>query len=71
MPYIPKTQPELTRLILSYGFNGENLEAVLGHSPPTNRRRISNPDELTVGDLKKLARKGHIPLDEIRAAIKI
>ena len=71
MPYIPKRDPELTMLIRAYGFNGERLQSVLGHSPPTNRKLIQNPDQLTVADLKNLARKGHIPLDEIRAAIKI
>ena len=60
---------KVTRLIKGYGFNGSNLEPILGYSAKTNRKKIEDPRELTLGDLEKICKNGHIPIDEIREAI--
>lgn len=60
---------KMQRLIKGYGFNGSNLEPILGYSPKTIRKKIENPRELTLGDLEKLCKSGHIPIDEIRESI--
>ncbi len=60
---------KVQRLIRSYGYNGSNLEPVLGYSAKTNRKKIEDPRELTLGDLEKICRNGNIPIDEIREAI--
>ena len=36
------------RLIKSYGFNGSNLEPILGYSAKTNREKINDPRRLTL-----------------------
>lgn len=56
-------------LIRGYGFNGSNLEPILGYSAKTNRKKLEDPRQLTLGDLEKLCKSGHIPMDEIRNAI--
>lgn len=40
-----------------------------GVSPPTGRKRLEQPETLTLGDLDRLSRKGHIPMEELREAI--
>lgn len=73
MSYVkPLTVPpfsRMTRLLKGYDMNGATLGKVLGCSPPTARAKINNPERLTLGDLDKLRRVGHIPLEEIREAI--
>lgn len=69
MPYLRVNTHPLTKLIKSYGFNGENLSEILRCSPTTARTKINEPQRLTVEDLESLARYGHIPVDEIRGAI--
>ena len=74
MPYLKKRQEpfqKMTRILRGYGFNGENLVPVLGYSPKTNRERIRNPEQLTLGDVKNLNQKGHIPMEELRDAISV
>ncbi len=60
---------KVQRLIKSYGFNGSNLEPILGYSAKTNREKINDPRRLTLGDLEKMCKSGHIPMEEIREAI--
>ncbi|MBQ7534110.1 MAG: hypothetical protein IJT43_00645 [Stomatobaculum sp.] len=60
---------KMQRLIRSYGYNGSNLEPVLGYSPKTIRKKIEDPRQLTLGDLEKICKSGHIPMEEIREAI--
>ncbi len=60
---------KMQRLIRGYDYNGNNLEPILGYSPKTNRAKIEDPRKLTLGDLEKLCRSGHIPIEEIREAI--
>ena len=72
MPYVPKKQPpfsRMARLLRGYGFNGNNLCDILSVSPPTARAKIEDPTRLTLGDLDKLRRSGHIPWDEIKEAL--
>lgn len=72
MPRLKERQTpfaKVTRLIKGYGFNGSNLEPILGYSAKTNRKKIEDPRELTLGDLEKICKNGHIPIDEIREAI--
>lgn len=73
MPYIkPLTlQPfaRMTRLLRGYGFTGPTLAQILGCTAPTARDRILHPERLTLEDLDKIARLGHIPLDELRDCI--
>ena len=72
MPYIkPKTQPfdKLHRLLVGYGLNGENLSRTLSCSPTTARKRLSAPETMSLGDLSRISRRHHIPIDEIRECI--
>lgn len=72
MPYVKKPDPpfaRMTRLLKGYGLNGPGMARVLGVSHPTGKRRLENPQELTIGDLDRLNRFGHIPLEELREAI--
>lgn len=72
MPYLKKEKPDpMTMLLRAYGLNGNNLEPVLGQTGPTIRKKIRNPDLFTVGDLKKICRQKHIPIEEMRAGITI
>ena len=70
MPYRKdKTQP-LTRLLRGYGYTtGPELAKILGVTAPTARSKLLDPKKLTVGDLEKVEKLGHIPIEEIRAAI--
>lgn len=73
MPYTKPltTAPfaRMTRLLKGYDMNGVTLGRVLGCSAPTARGKIDNPERLTLGDLDKLRRVGHIPWDEIKEAL--
>ena len=72
MPYIKPKQPpfaKLTRLLRGYGFDGPSLGKVLGCSHPTAKKKIDNPELLTLAELKKINQAGHIPAEEIREAI--
>lgn len=73
MPYTKPltTSPfaRMTRLLKGYDMNGVTLGKVLGCSAPTARGKIENPERLTLGDLDKLRRVGHIPLEEIKEAL--
>lgn len=72
MPYTKPltTAPfaRMTRLLKGYDMNGVTLGKVLGCSAPTARGKIDNPERLTLGDLDKLRRVGHIPLEELKEA---
>lgn len=73
---MPYTKPLLTqpwgrmhRLLTGYGLTGPKLAEILGVSRPTARNRLDEPGKLTLEDLDKIARYGHIPLDELRECI--
>lgn len=59
----------MTRLLLSYQVNGNNLSDVIHSSPATARRKIVEPERLTMGDMLAINKKFGIPVDEIRRCI--
>lgn len=70
MPYTKRKTDELALLLGKYDLkSGRKLATILDCSPPTAYKRVRDPSLLTVGDLRKLARRGHIPMDELRAAL--
>lgn len=72
MPYIkPKEPPfiRVRRLLLGYEMTPQSLAAVLECSENTARARLRSPETLTLGELDKISRRGHIPMEEIRAAL--
>lgn len=69
MPRLRNKVHPMTRLLLSYQANGNNLSAILRCSPATARKKIAEPKYLTVGDLIAINRKWAIPLDEIRRCV--
>ena len=74
MPYIkPREVPfvNVQRLIRGYGHHGGTLADILGVSPPTARKRLENPELLTLADLAKISRRAHIPWDDIKEAMKL
>ena len=71
MPYIKSPRDPIRALLKSYDItDGTKLSRILGLSPKTGRSRFNDTSTLTVGDLHAISRFAHIPIDEIRAAIK-
>ena len=72
MPYIKCVEPysKMQRLLRGYGLNAPALAKVLGVSEPTARGLLNGrTSKLTLGDLDRINRFGHIPMEEIRDAI--
>lgn len=71
MPNIKKTRPfeKTRRLLLGYELTAPRLADVLGCSVPTARQRLEDPGSLTVAELARINRAGHIPIEEIREAL--
>lgn len=72
MPYVkPRERPcaRLRKLLLGEEMSASRLADILGCSVGTARSRLEHPEKLTVGELDKIVKKGHISADEIRAAI--
>ena len=70
MPYIKPRTDTLRRLLNTYELNtGRRLAPVLGVSPTTACKRIRDPAELTAAELRLLSVRGHIPIEEVRAAL--
>lgn len=73
MPYIKPRDPPfaaLGRLLKGYDLNAPKLAGILDCSTPTARRRLKEPELLTLGDLVRISQRGHIPMEEIREAIR-
>lgn len=51
------------------GKSRDELGAIIGKGAQTAGTRLNSPDTLTVGELKKLCRSLHIPLEDLRQAI--
>lgn len=70
MPYIPKKKEfeKVARLIKGCATPPQVAEK-MGVSPATARARLNNPEDLTLGELKRLCQRLHIPLDDLRQAI--
>lgn len=60
---------KVKRLLVGYGLNCQALAEVLGCSEPTARSRLNRPETLTLSELDLISRRGHVPMEEIRAAI--
>lgn len=72
MPYLRQKEPpftNMTRLLSGYGFNGPKLAKVLRVSTPTAKKKLDDPKYLTLEDLDRISRFGHVPIEEIRQAI--
>ena len=70
MPRLKDRTDPMRRLLNTYELNNcRRLSAVLGVSPATAGRRINDPGELTAAELRRLATHGHIPIEEVRAAV--
>ncbi len=72
MPYLKTNIPfaDLQQLLKGYGLSGPKLSRVIGCSHVTAKKKIDYPEFLTVGDLDKISRNFHIPMDDIRGAMK-
>lgn len=60
---------KLRRLFRGYGLTATALSRVLGVSFNTAKKRLNDPKTLTLGELAVIARRAHIPVDEIRGAV--
>ena len=72
MPYIkPRAKPfwQMHKLLRGNDINADQLAAVLGCSRPTAKKKLDNPELLTLADLGKINLSGHIPIEDIRDAI--
>lgn len=72
MPYIkPKVVPfdSFSKFIKGY-CSAPELAEVLGCTAPTARKKIQKPELFTLGDIKKISERKHIPIDELKGAIK-
>ena len=72
MPYIkPREQPfeQMQRLLKKWDLQALRLAEVLGCAYNTAKRKFNQPETLTLADLGKINRSGHVPIEEIRDAI--
>ena len=58
------------RLLLGYDITASELARILGCAYTTARSRLDNPQTFSLGELERVSLKAHIPMDEIRAAIR-
>lgn len=73
MPYIKPREPDyikVKRIIAGYGINAPRLAEMIEVTPPTARKRLAEPEQFTLADLKKISQRGHIPFEELRDAIQ-
>ena len=70
MPHIKQSPDKLRRVLNAYELNvSTKLSQILMCSPTTAIRRIETPEDLTVRELRLIASRGHIPIEEIRGAL--
>lgn len=69
MPRVKDTVHPLSRLLKGYEVNGKNLADCLGCAPETARKKLADPDRLTVGDLRRIHYSFGIPVDDIRELV--
>ena len=58
---------KMSRLLIGYGLSAARLAPILKVSEPTARKRLDRPELLTLADLDRISRFGHIPIDEIKS----
>lgn len=71
MPYIKKEKlfDAVARTLKGYA-NASEIGAALGKSYQTARARLDKPEDLTLGELRMLSMRLHIPKEEIMNVIK-
>ena len=72
MPTVRKAErpyAKMSRLLIGYGLNAVRLVPILNVSEPTARKRLNRPELFTIGDLDRINRFGHVPIDEIKTAM--
>jgi len=72
MPYLKQKQKPfegVRRLLLGYEITPVKLNKILGVCYNTARDRIDSPERLTLADMRKIHRYGHVPADVILDAI--
>lgn len=67
MPYVKRKEIPFAKVARTFrGYdNTKNLAESVGVSQQTMARRLSNPEEFTLKELRELASKNHIPKEEI------
>ena len=72
LPYKKPDKPfiGMYRLLKGYDLNAQALARVLGCSVPTAREKLENPSRLTLDNLSKIHRYGHIDWETIQSAVK-
>lgn len=58
------------RLLLGYDVTTSNLARILGCSYNTAKTRMNHPSTFSLAELEQVSLKGHVPMDEIRNAIR-
>ena len=72
MPYTKKVEVPfvaMQRLLKGREITPSELSRVLGCSEATARSRLNTPEKLTLSELDRICRFGHVPMGEIRNAI--
>lgn len=69
MPRLKDSTHPLTRLLRGYEINGANLAKALGCAEETARKKIQDPNRLTVGDLTAIHIKFGVPIEDIRELV--
>ena len=69
MPRLVDSTHPMARLLRGYGINGANLAAAVGCAEVTARKKLNDPNRLTLGDLKRIHYKVGVPCDEIRERV--
>lgn len=72
MPRLRQSRAEfdaLSRLLKGYGANAASISRALHCAPATAMKKLTQPKNLTIGDLDTLSAAYGIPFDEIRVSI--
>lgn len=65
-----RTFQDMRRLLLGYELRAPLLSKAAGISESTAARRLANPGDLTLTELRRICRNGGIPAERLREAIK-
>lgn len=73
MPWLKQPKPlgTLKRVLTGYEVTATAFAKAAGFSYPTAKKRLDDPRLLTLGDLLKISQHFHIPIEELREAIKV
>lgn len=72
MPYIKKKTEfeKVSRLIRGYA-TAPKVAEMIGCSAPTARKKLNNPQEFTLGEIRTICLRAHIPVEDMRGAMTI